>query len=355
MNSADVFKVVHTNQLGQRVFTLLEVDGNLLVNMDVICDRRYHILGVDELMYEIGRRGRDKTLIFLFQDGANIEYSGAYDIVQQSIRQLELTPDRCVVFYPGEIAVPGATVVDNQSYQSWELHSRQLLLHVPLAQPVFNKHFCALYARFNLYRLKLARHLRTQHADKSIVAFNNTRVNYGVRFLDEFNDDYSWAKENLPIRLDGNDDTINQADGFIGYQSALSNIENLYQQYFIEIVSETDPHSNVFFTEKTTKNFWLGKPFLLYSGAGSLATLRKKGYATFGPYIDESYDAMENDFDRLTAIKFEIDRLAAMSIDELRDIHVKLGDVFEYNRSLVKLNTRDWAHDTSGQNNQNNI
>lgn len=338
----NVYNILYSGELTHRVFSILEIENLLLINMDVVCDRRYHIQGTDELIYEIGRRGRDRTLVFLFQDGANIEFSGAYDVIQHAIRQLDLTPERCCIFYPDDITVPGATVINNQAYRSWELQSRQWLLDAPLAEPMFDKHFCALYARFNLYRLKITRHLCTHYADKSIVAFNTTNVMYGSRFVNEFADDYGWAKENLPIRLEGNSDAINQSNGFLGYQDALSNIENLYQRYFIEIVSETDPHSNIFFSEKTTKNFWLGKPFILYSGAGSLATLRKKGYATFSPYIDEYYDKIENDYDRMVLIQEEINRLAAMSIDELRSIHVKLRDVFEYNRSLVKLNTREW-------------
>lgn len=349
MNIDTVYNVVYGDRLTHRVFSILEIDNLLLINMDVICDRRYNIQGTDELTYEIGRRGQGRVVVFLFQDGANLEFSGAYDVIQHAIRQLALTPDHCFIFYPDEITVPGATVINNQAYRSWELQSRKALLTVPLAEPIFDKHFCALYARFNLYRLKITRHLCTRYADKSIVAFNTTGIMYGSRFHNEFEDDYRWAKENLPIRFGENSEVINQADGFLGFQDALSNIESLYQQYFIEIVSETDPHSNIFFSEKTTKNFWLGKPFLLYSGAGSLATLQKKGYATFEPYINEYYDKIENDHDRLNMILDEVNRLASMSIDELRTMHVKLRDVFEYNRSLVKLNTRDWI--PPGENN----
>lgn len=348
MNIDTVYRALYSEELLRTVYSILEVDNLLIINMDVICNRAYNILGTDELLYEIGRRGKDKALVFVFQDGASIELSGAYGVIQHSIRQLNLTPDCCFVFYPDEIIVPGATVLNNRVQSSWELQSRQMLANVPLAEPVFDKHFCALFARFNLYRLKLVRHLVENYPSQSLVAFNTTNVVYGSRFVEFFDDDYRWAKERLPMRLEGNNDTVNQADGFLRFQDALSNMDNLYQRYFIEVVSETDPHSKIFFTEKTVKNFWLGKPFLLYSAAGALENLHSKGYATFGPYIDESYDKVENDFDRLEMIKCEINRLAAMSIDELRSMHIKLRDVFEYNRSLVKLNTREWALSNNG-------
>lgn len=358
MNSSEIFKVMYDHQLDQRVFSLLEIDEYLLINMDVICNRQYHILGVDELLYEIGRRGGGHTIVFLFQDGANIEYSGALGIINQTIKQFCLPPDKCIIFYPGKISVPGTTVLDNGCSSSWQLISRQYLNNMPLASPTFDKHFCAMYARFNLYRAKITRHLCTNYADKSLVAFNTSNIDYSHRFIDMFEDDYNWSKLNLPIRLSENTvEDINTSDNALGHQDALLGIQDIYQRYFIEIVSETDPHSDVFFSEKTLKNFWLGKPFLLFSGADSLKTLRSRGYATFSPYINEHYDDEYNDCSRLEKIFEEIDRLAAMTIPELQKLHIQLQEVFEYNRSLVKLQTREWAHTVvdSDKNNQNNI
>lgn len=358
MDPSDIFKVFYDHQLDQEVFTLLEVDGYLLVNMDVICDRQYHILGVDELLYEIGRRGGGRTIAFLFQDGASLKYSGVQGIIEQTIQQFNLPPEKCIVFYPGYTHVPGATVIDNGCSSSWQLIARQHLNDVPLAEPNFDKHFCAMYARFNIYRLKIIRHLHTNYCDQSILAFNTSRLDYGSRFVTEFDDDRRWGEEHLPLRMKENTvEYINTANDALGHQDALLGIRDIYQRYFIEIVSETDPHSDVFFSEKTLKNFWLGKPFLLYSGAGALKTLRKRGYATFSPYIREYYDEEYNDCDRLAMVLEEANRLASMSIPELQSLHNQMREVFEFNRSLIKLQTREWAHTfaDSGENNQNNV
>jgi hypothetical protein len=345
MNSGDIFKIFYDQQLDQRVFTLLEIDGYLLVNMDTICDRSYHIMGVDELLYEIGRRGGGRTVVFLFQDGSNLEYSGARAVINHTIKKFALPPDKCVIFYPGPVEFPGATVLCNDTSQSWQLMTRQCLNDLPLSEPVFDRHFCAIYARFNLYRLKIVKHLHTHYANQSMIAFNTAKPYYGSRFTEEFEEDAQWATEHLPIRLlENNVESISHSDGFLGYKEALHGVRDIYQKYFIEIVSETDPHSDVFFSEKTLKNFWLGKPFLLFSGPGSLKTLRSRGYVTFSPYIDEYYDEEYNDVDRLGMILSEINRLASMSIPELQKLHVQLQEVFEYNRSLVRLQTRDWAH-----------
>lgn len=57
----------------------------------------------------------------------------------------------------------------------------------------------------------------------------------------------------------------------------------------VSVVSETT--QNEFFpTEKTYKSLMLGHPFVLYGHCGSLDKLKRLGFLTFDPYIDESYD-----------------------------------------------------------------
>ena len=58
----------------------------------------------------------------------------------------------------------------------------------------------------------------------------------------------------------------------------------------------------VHLTEKILRPIACGHPFILAGGPGSLAVLRKYGFLTFNPYIDESYDDIQDDQERLTAI-----------------------------------------------------
>ena len=67
------------------------------------------------------------------------------------------------------------------------------------------------------------------------------------------------------------------------------------------------------FTEKTHKFHLAKMPFILYAMPGSLKVLREQGYKTFSPYINETYDLIENDEDRSVAIANEIERLCFMS------------------------------------------
>ena len=67
------------------------------------------------------------------------------------------------------------------------------------------------------------------------------------------------------------------------------------------------------FTEKTYKFISAKKPFILAGFTGSLQTLRDFGYKTFHPYIDETYDTLVDDEQRITAIVNEIERLCKLS------------------------------------------
>lgn len=71
-----------------------------------------------------------------------------------------------------------------------------------------------------------------------------------------------------------------------------------------------------FLTEKTYKFIHGKKPFILAAMPGSLEVLQQQGYKTFHPFIDESYDSIENDEARLLAIVAEIKRLTSLTDDQ---------------------------------------
>lgn len=64
-----------------------------------------------------------------------------------------------------------------------------------------------------------------------------------------------------------------------------------------------------FLTEKTWKAIASKKPFFMVATPYTLQDLRKLGFYTFGAYIDESYDLIEDNDKRMKAISAEIDRI----------------------------------------------
>ncbi len=90
----------------------------------------------------------------------------------------------------------------------------------------------------------------------------------------------------------------------------------LYSESYFSLVTETSFFKNyhnthtVFFSEKTYKPILMKHPFILVGAWKSLWHLKKQGYKTFSPFIDESYDEIEDDFERLFAITREVVRLS---------------------------------------------
>jgi hypothetical protein len=73
---------------------------------------------------------------------------------------------------------------------------------------------------------------------------------------------------------------------------------DLYNQCAFEVGSETLTTEGSWFTEKTWRPIAARMPLILMSVPGALKELRNLGFKTFGDYIDESYDNIDNENDR---------------------------------------------------------
>jgi hypothetical protein len=92
----------------------------------------------------------------------------------------------------------------------------------------------------------------------------------------------------------------------------------------------------LFLTEKTYKPIAMKHPFILLAPAHSLRMLRERGYKTFSPFIDESYDEIENDTLRLQAVVEEVKRL---SKSDLVEFTYQIKDIVEHNEKILRNQT----------------
>jgi hypothetical protein len=92
--------------------------------------------------------------------------------------------------------------------------------------------------------------------------------------------------------------------------------------------------SPAFPTEKTYKAMVCKRPFIAFTTPYFLKGLRQLGFKTFSPYIDESYDHIENDKKRLSAIALEIKRLSELSADQFEEVRRNCEDAVEHNYHL---------------------
>lgn len=95
---------------------------------------------------------------------------------------------------------------------------------------------------------------------------------------------------------------------------------------------------SMFFTEKTYRCFALLHPFVLMARPHALKELRKQGYKTFAPYIDESYDDIEDDDLRFDAIIKEIKRLSTQNGNEWLSWQESIRPIVEYNQEFFHQN-----------------
>lgn len=84
-------------------------------------------------------------------------------------------------------------------------------------------------------------------------------------------------------------------------------------------------------TEKTFKAIALEMPFVLVAPAGSLEYLRRYGFKTFSPIIDESYDLEIDDFKRIEKITKVLKDLDSLSLQERQQIHRHCLPIVEHN------------------------
>ncbi len=92
----------------------------------------------------------------------------------------------------------------------------------------------------------------------------------------------------------------------------------------------------LFLTEKTYKPIAMKHPFILLAPAHSLRMLRERGYKTFSPFIDESYDEIENDDLRLKAVVEEVKRLSRSDLVEFTH---QIKDIVEHNEKVLRNQT----------------
>lgn len=145
-------------------------------------------------------------------------------------------------------------------------------------------------------------------------------------------------KELFPMEL-----TMKVADWF----DNLNEIDmTMYNDSYFSLITETkffkdlDIHcghlDQIFLTEKTFRTIGNKHPFILMSRPWSLQALINDGYRTFHPYINETYDTIEDDELRLEAILDETERLHGLTDQEWLDFQTAVEPVLLHNFNIIK-------------------
>lgn len=197
------------------------------------------------------------------------------------------------------------------------------------------KLFGGFFGRFTIHRFLMAYFLETQMKEHSVVAFHPPRdwVDYEIESVRKY---YSNELEWYYNRQQNGNKVNGEFNGRIDDFRSLYDYHNIYDTHHIEIVIETNVHDCGWWTEKTAKCLYTGKPFLLLGTQGQLAKLQELGFKTFSPWIDESYDLESHVERRFDMIQHEIKRITALDISNQLVLIEKINEIADYNKNNYK-------------------
>jgi len=137
-------------------------------------------------------------------------------------------------------------------------------------------------------------------------------------------------------------DTDQFSEQLASSRATKSDFKWVYLSTWFSIVSESVMESGIdegqgmlFLTEKTFKPIANHHPFIIVGNYGSLLLLRSFGYKTFAPYINEDYDLIQDDKQRLEAIVQEVERLCKWTTEDWCIVHEKLKPILVHNHEVL--------------------
>lgn len=147
--------------------------------------------------------------------------------------------------------------------------------------------------------------------------------------IDNPNIDYLEKIESiLPYELD----TQFLKDGEKQSFGVTNNKKDWYSETYVNLVTETFFGTNVFLSEKVFKPMSNLQPFIILGDYNTLGELKKLGFKTFEPFIDESYDTEKDPKIRFEKIEIEIKKLKEKSIKEIHDWYYSIKDILIFNK-----------------------
>jgi hypothetical protein len=155
----------------------------------------------------------------------------------------------------------------------------------------------------------------------------------------ELSDKYTTdIKPNLPLTFD---DGLNPEIDNPAANETVAQSEKYYNSY-LYVVTETffegmaQGENTLFLSEKIFKPIVFFQPFIVFGRPGTINLLHKLGYKTFGDYIDESYDSIENDKQRLLKAVESIKEFTSLPYGGLTKLMSEMLPIFKHNYEVLK-------------------
>jgi hypothetical protein len=85
----------------------------------------------------------------------------------------------------------------------------------------------------------------------------------------------------------------------------------------------------------TFNPMYCGHPVIQFGPKGHLKELRRRGFKTFDQWWDESYDLLDNPWDRFNSILGIVKDLSLKSQGEMLKMYIEMKDTLQHNSDLL--------------------
>ena len=152
----------------------------------------------------------------------------------------------------------------------------------------------------------------------------------GKHFSDHYNDFCGiYNKKKLNI-------TFNQTNKVHELLDVVDTLNKSYINLVMEAYYDISDLDTLYITEKTFRNYYLKKPFIVIGQSETLSALKNLGYKSFHPYINEEYDEIISGSLRLQKIFRELKKLCSFTEEDWKKFYKNISPILEHN---FKINT----------------
>lgn len=196
-----------------------------------------------------------------------------------------------------------------------------------------NMLFGAIYGRPSEFRVGILANLLNRHEHKTFAA-----VRFSTRgsLLTDKVLALGNTVQYLPYLIKNLDRYTVDIDAYTisgGYNYNTRELNELYKNFAIDIVSEPNNYGNTFYpTEKIARPLVFRRPFVVMGPRNYLKNLRRMGFRTFGDHWSEEYDQFDGK-DRYIAI---IKLLDELSTRNPLDVMASVGEIVQHNMLIIR-------------------
>jgi hypothetical protein len=130
--------------------------------------------------------------------------------------------------------------------------------------------------------------------------------------------------------------SFHQTDKVHELLDVVDTLDKSYINLVMEAYYDIADIDTLYITEKTFRNYYLKKPFIVIGQSETLSALKNIGYKSFHPYINEEYDETVSGSVRLQKIFKELKRLCSFTEEDWKEFYKNISPILEHN---FKINT----------------